>query len=619
MYEDRPSLPVRLWRATWNTVDGARRLTVNLLFLLLVAVLLAAALASGPKVPAKAALVVAPEGVLVEELTGSPVDRARAKLLGDAPRETLLRDVLAGIRAAKDDERIAVLVLDLDQLERAGMTKLRDVAAAIGELRAAGKRVVATGDNYSQAAYYLAAHADEIHLSPQGLLLLEGFGLFRPYYREGLDKFGVNVHVFRVGEFKSAVEPYLRDGISPEARESYLDVLGDLWSSYLAEVAAARKLTVEEMQTGIEQLPERLTAAAGDAAGMVLAGRLVDHLSNRDEVRARLIELVGEDEEKKSFSRISLADYLKAQGLAGPAKPSGEDAVGVVMAAGTILDGEQASGKVGGDSTAALVRQAREDDKVKAVVLRVDSPGGSAFASEVIRRELLLTREAGKPVVVSMGSLAASGGYWIATASDQIWADPTTITGSIGIFGMIPTFERPLAEYLGVRVDGVGTTWLAGSLRLDRALDPRLGGVIQQLIDRGYEDFLARVGEARKMERDAVDRIARGRIWSGRDAKELGLVDELGGLEPAIAAARTLAKLEADAPVRWIERETSWKEQLAADLFSAAARLAPAAERPSGPLSTAARLRAAVAELEALAELDDPQGLLAHCLCEIDG
>jgi len=366
-------------------------------------------------------------------------------------------------------------------------------------------------------------------------------------------------------------------------------------------------------------MDDRLRAAGGDAARMALAAGLVDRVSTRDEVRARLIELVGEDEDSHDFHGIDSADYLAARGLAEPPRPGG-DAIGVVVAAGSILDGSQPVGTVGGDSTSALVRRAREDDGIKAIVLRVDSPGGSAFASELIRRELVLARKAGKPVVVSMGSVAASGGYWISTASDEIWAEPTTITGSIGIYGLFPTFQKPLAKYLGIRVDGVGTTWLSGAVRPDRALDPRVGTVLQNLIDRGYEEFLARVGEARKMERDAVDRIGRGRIWTGAEAKQLGLVDHLGDLEGAIGAAGRLAHLGDRPKVRWIEKERGWRERFVQQMLASAARFAPApAAAPHGAFSPAARVRAALAELEALAELDDPQGLIAHCFCEIDG
>jgi protease-4 len=368
---------------------------------------------------------------------------------------------------------------------------------------------------------------------------------------------------------------------------------------------------------GIEGVGEKLRAAGGDAAQMALAGRLVDKLSNRDEVRARMIELVGKDEESKSFNQIAYGDYLEAQGLRDR-KPVKGDAVGVVVAKGTISDGTKPSGEIGGDSTAALLRQAREDEQIKAVVLRVDSGGGSAFASEVIRREAELIRAAGKPVVVSMGSLAASGGYWIATSSDRIFASPDTLTGSIGIFGVIPTFQKPLAKYLGVHVDGVGTTWLSGALRVDRALDPRAGELIQTMIDRGYEEFLERVGKARKMTRDEVDKIARGRVWSGADAKRLGLVDELGGLDSAIAEAGKLAKLEGEPKVIWVEKEADWKEQLAADILNSTVRFARLGESsPPRGLSPARRFAEVAREVKAFAELDDPQGLFAHCLCEV--
>lgn len=619
MEPTRRSRIVRSARALARGVDLARRLTVNLIFLLLLALAAGLLLDSGPDVPKGAALVLAPAGAIVEQLSGDPTQRVLDRLAGRAVAEVRAGDLLAALRAARDDGRIAALLLDLSRLDRAGMSKLRDLASAIEEVRGAGKRVVATADSYGQAAYYLAAHADEIHLSPEGLVLLQGFGIYRPYFKEGLDKYEIEAHVFRVGEFKSAVEPYLRDDVSPEARESYLDVLGALWSSYLEGVAAARGTTPERIAETIDRMDERLAAAGGDSAKLALDAGLVDHLSHPDQLRARLVELVGEEEEGEGYRRIGLADYLEERGLDERPRVKGE-AVGVVVAAGTILDGSQPAGAVGGDSTAELVRRAREDESVRAIVLRVDSPGGSAFASERIRRELAVAREQGKPVVVSMGSVAASGGYWIATASDRIFADPTTITGSIGIFGVIPTFQRPLARYLGVHVDGVGTTWLAGAARPDRALDPRLGAMIQRLIDRGYEDFLERVGEARGLERDDVDRIARGRIWTGAQAQRLGLVDELGGLEAAIAAAGRLAELGEDPSVTWIEAEEDFSDRLARRLFETAARFAPPPRvAPARPLAPAARVHALLRELEALAELDDPRGLLAHCFCEVDG
>lgn len=617
MDSSRPNLFFRIARGLWRGLDRFRRLTFNLLFLLVVVALLAAAFGkSGPEVPDRAALVLAPRGQVVEQLSGDSLARLLGKLEGSAEEETLLADLLDAIDEAREDDRIAALYIQTDEMTGIGPSKLQDLERAIGEFKAAGKKVVAAGDLFTTGTYHLAAQADEVHLNPMGMVLLDGYGLWRPYFRAGLDKYEVDVHVFRVGEFKSAVEPYLRDGISPEARESYLDVLGDLWGSYLGDVATARGTSPEAIAATIEQIGDRLRAVGGDGARLALEAGLVDELSNRDEVRARMIELVGEEEDGKSFSRIGVDDYLKASGRRGK-KPAKGDAVGVVVAKGTILDGSRPPGEIGGDSTAALVRQAREDDEIKAVVLRVDSGGGSAFASEVIRRELELTRAAGKPVVVSMGSVAASGGYWIATSSDEIWASPDTITGSIGIFGMIPTFQKPLAKYLGVTVDGVGTTWLSGAVRPDRALDPRAGELVQLMIDRGYEEFLERVAKARDMSRDEVDRIARGRIWSGADAHRIGLVDQLGGLDEAIAAAAGRAKLEGEPKVRFLEPERTWKEKLAEQLFSAAISMAGEAPRAPRGLSPARPWRELERGLEPLLALDDPTGLLAACLCEV--
>ena len=391
------------------------------------------------------------------------------------------------------------------------MTKLRDLRAAIADFKKSGKKVVAYSDGLMQAQYYLAAQADEVYLHPQGMLLLEGFGRWRNYYKEGLDRYGIDVHVFRVGEYKSAVEPYLRNDMSPEAKEMSLEFYGDLWRHYLADIAAARKIRPEDITSLIDAMPDRLRAAGGDMAKMALDAKMVDKLAPRDVVRQRLIDLVGEDEEKKSFRQIGVAEYLQAKGGDRTGAVGKGQAVAVVVAKGEILDGAQPAGTIGGDSTARVLRRAREDDAVKAVVLRVDSPGGSAFASEIIRRECELVRKAGKPLVVSMGSVAASGGYWISTASDEIWAAPETITGSIGIFGIFPTIDKPLAKYLGVHTDGVGTTRFSDVLRPDRPMDPAVADVFQQGIDHGYEEFLARVAQARKMTPEQVDKIARGR------------------------------------------------------------------------------------------------------------
>lgn len=625
MNEPRPrSLPRRVLSALGRGLDQSRRFFVNGLFLVFVVALLAAAFAGGPKVPKGAALVIAPKGALVEQLSSrSPQDLVAGLAGGSRAEETLLKDLLDALAAAKADKRISSVYLDLDELGGAGMTVLEDAAAAIRDFRKSGKKVVAAGSAFDTRSYYLAAQADEVLLNPEGMVLLEGFGRYRMYYRDGIDRLGITWNVFRVGEYKSAVEPYLRNDMSPEAKEADLEWMGDLWRAYLSAVATARKTTPEAVTAMIEQLPERLKAAGGDASKVALEAKLVDRLAARDEVKKRMVELAGEDEKTKSFRQVAMADYLAALGSDRPGAKGKGDKVAVVVAKGEIVDGTAGPGRVGGDSTAALVRQARQDEKVKAIVLRVDSPGGSAFASEVIRRELQLARDAKKVVVVSMGSVAASGGYWISTSADEIWASPETITGSIGIFGMFPTIEKPLAKYLGIHVDGVGTTPWAGALRVDRELQPQVGEAFQAMINHGYEEFLARVSKARKMSRDDVDRIARGRVWSGADAKERNLVDKLGGLPEAIASAAEKAKLGKTYQVTYVEKERSLKEKVMAGLTARATRVAAAfgvtlAPEPASPAGAGtALLRAVADEADRLSVWNDPRGIYAHCLCEV--
>jgi protease-4 len=617
---ENPSFLVRLLRG----IDGLRRFLVNVLFFGLLAGLVIASLGGRPKVPDGCALVLNPRGTIVEQLSRvDPVERflARNTGTGAVTSETLLKDLVDALRLAKDDKRIKAVYLDTNDMAGAGFTKLRDLRAALADFRKSGKKVIAYGDDYMQSQYYLAAQADEVYLHPEGMWLIQGFGGHYNFYKEGLDRFGIEMHVFRVGEYKSAVEPYLRDDMSKEAREMSLDTYGDLWRGWLADVAEARKLTPDAITALVEALPDRLRAANGDMALVAQREHLVDTLAPRDEVRKRLIELVGEDKESHSFKQVGFATYLKARGGDRSGATGRGKAVAVVVAKGTILAGSQPAGTIGGDSTARLLRRARESEAVRAVVLRVDSPGGSASGSEVIRRECELVREAGKPVVVSMGTVAASGGYWISTASDEIWAAPETITGSIGIFGVFPTVYKPLARYFGIHTDGVGTTRFSGALRPDRPLDPAVADVIQQSIDNGYEDFLARVGEARKLSREQVDKIGRGRTWSGEDAKALGLVDQLGGLQAAIESAAGRAKLEKGYRVWYIEKEKSFREQVL-ELLTAGVRAVAgddglAAEEPkASPFSVASSLGRIQRDIEEVARWNDPRGLYAHCLCE---
>lgn len=614
---DKPrGLLARLLIFVWNAINFSRRFVVNLVFLLLMLLLANAILGPKPILHERTALVLDLNGDLVEQYRADASSRALARMLGEETPEVQLRDVLHAIAAAKTDTRIERIVLRADSLRGAGMAALREVADALREFRAAGKEIIAYGDGFDQRQYLLAAQANEVYLHPGGAILLEGLARYQPYFREGLqDKLGVEVHLFRVGEYKSAAEPFILDGPSPEAQEADLFWMNDIWQRYLADIGAARGLEPAAISAGIEQLPERLKAVAGNLAELALSEHLVDALKTVDQVRDLLVERGVADEDNHTFQQIGLDEYLgfidREHLHLGQA-----DTIAVVVAQGEITDGDKPPGVVGGISTSALIREAREDDDVKALVLRVDSPGGGVFPSEQIRREVELTRAAGKPVVVSMGDVAASGGYWISMNANRIYADASTITGSIGIFGLWMNTPKTL-EKIGVRTGGVGTTRFAGAFDPTRALDPAVGEIIQNVINAGYADFTGKVAAARDQSVEAIDHIARGRVWSGAQAKERGLVDELGGLRAATDHAAELAKLDhGKYRVRYIETPLSPFAQFLADVSGNSA--ARALLRESGLARVWLGPQAAAIE-QRVAWLDHapnrPIQALAHCFC----
>jgi protease-4 len=549
----------------WRALDGLRKGLHLILLLVIFGVLFGVLRGSVPLVPSKAALVVAPQGPLVEQLSGDPRARALDEALGNEREEALLWDLLDSIRAAASDKRIQVLVLDLDKLESATQPALAELAAAIREFRASGKKVIAYGVELTQERYYLAAQADEIYLDPMGFVLVQGYDRYRTYLKDALDKLGVDINVFRVGTFKSAVETFTRTNMSPEDREESRSYLTALWNAYQEEVTKARKLPPDALAKYVDTFMQSVPAAKGDAAKIALSDGLVTGLKTQLEVEKRLQELVGENDQGDSFSGVSSSDYLRVA-RADKKLNLNKQKVGVIVAAGEILDGDQPPGTIGGDSTARLIREARTDKDVKAVVLRVDSPGGSVLASEEIYRELVALRAAGKPLVVSMGGYAASGGYYISAPADEIWASPATITGSIGIFAIIPTVDKTLGK-IGVGVDGVGTTALSGQVRIDRPLSEGVRGVLQAVTTHGYDEFVARVAAGRKKTPAEVDAIAQGRVWAGVDAKRNGLVDQLGSFNEAVQAAARRAKLTGYS-TKFIEPKLTWAETLVMNLRS---------------------------------------------------
>ncbi len=525
----------------WRFVDAARRTLLNLLFLLLIALLLFALFKrDAPGLQDNTALVLDLKGPLVEEQSGGVRDNALARLRGDPMQSTRLRDVQSVLDAAASDPRITRVVLLLDDFQGAGLASLRDVTTALARFKASGKPVIAWGSGYDQKQYYLAAHASEVLMHPLGAVYLDGFGRLRNYYLDALDKLGVGVSLVKVGTFKSAAEPFIANGPSPAAMQADSVLYNALWATYTEGIETARQLPLGSTQGLIDALPERLAAAGGDAAKLALDAKQVDALKTRDELRTMLIERGVHDDASKSFRQVSFEQYLARLTPVVKGLATGR-AIGVVVAEGEIVDGVAPAGAVGGLSTAALVRKAREDDAIKAVVLRVNSPGGSVFGSELVRRELELTRAAGKPVVVSMGNVAASGGYWISTASDEVMADAATVTGSIGVFALLPNASRAI-DKLGVHAEGVTTTWLGAAADPRREPDPRFIGLVQTSVDHIYADFIGKVAQARKTTPQQIDDVAQGRVWTGLQAKERGLVDTIGGLSDAIRSAALRAK-----------------------------------------------------------------------------
>lgn len=533
----------RLLRGLLGVYRFIRSFILNLLFLLLLVLLLSPLLPqSKVPVPAQSALLLNPAGTLVEQRSyRSAVDQLLEGTGTSAGTgEVLLQDVLDAIDLAREDERINSLVIQTDGFAGGGLSQLRDVAAALDEFRSSGKPIYALGASFTQAQYHLASQADEILMSPLGMVEMEGFGSWQLYYRDALDKLGVTAHVFRVGEFKAAVEPYERNDMSPEARENYVQLLGEMWSLYLEDISARRDLDAATINDYINRLDQHLAEYDGDSARLAEGFGLVDRLSGHPQSLAYLQTNIGTDGD--SYRHIDYRNYLVRT---RPAEPPASipDRLALIVASGEIHDGESTSGSIGSATLASLIREARNDERLKALVLRIDSPGGTVTGSEEIREELLAYKATGRPLVVSMGNVAASGGYWIATPADQIWASPATITGSIGIFGVLPTLENSL-DKLGLSVDGVGTTALSGGTNIALPLSPLVARSLQLIVENGYARFLNIVAEARGVTADEVHSVGQGRIWSGQTAQSLGLVDELGSLEDALDAAAQLAGLD---------------------------------------------------------------------------
>ena len=600
-----------LFRSLWRLLNFTRLMLVNLLFLLVVLVIVfSVSQSETPSTPIEGALTLNLSGVLVEQRTKTDptVQLLRQMDKGDEqPSEIVLSDLLWAIKSAGNDDRIKALVIKPQGLQGASLSKLQEVTAAIDAFKESGKPVIAMADYYSQGAYLLAAHADHVLLNQSGAVLIEGLGVYQTYFKSALEKLNITPHVFKVGTYKSFVEPYTRDEMSPESKEANQRWLDQLWQSYVADVAEQREIEPDAVAPNKDHFLDLLRKAGGNAASYALDNGLVDQLATRDEMTQAVIKEVGEADDH-GWKGVGLKEYLAAIPEQYP--QSGKDEVGLITASGAIMDGVQPAGTIGGDSLADLLAEARRDDQVKAVVLRVDSPGGSAFAAEQIRAELLALKQAGKPVVISMGSYAASGGYWISADADKIFASPTTLTGSIGVFGMFATIDKALSQY-GVHTDGVGTTDFVG-VGLTRALPDHVGEAIQLSVEDTYQRFVGLVGKGRGLSPEEAEKAAEGRVWTGQDAKALGLVDEFGNLDDALKAAADLANLKSW-QVTPIAPEESARDKFLRELFDSSAQALAPHLQSWLPAGLGKALLEMNRTLDPLTRFNDPQGTYAFC------
>ncbi|EHK2920499.1 signal peptide peptidase SppA [Vibrio parahaemolyticus] len=605
-----------IFKGIWKSITFIRLALANLIFLLMIAVFYFAFTYTGegrPVIEKESALVMNLSGPIVEQRRYvNPMDSVAGSLLGnEMPKENVLFDIVDTIRYAKDDAKVSGLVLALRDLPETNLTKLRYIAKALNEFKASGKPVYAVGDFYNQSQYYLASYADKVYMAPDGGVLIKGYSAYSMYYKTLLEKLDVSTHVFRVGTYKSAIEPFIRDDMSDAAKESATRWVTQLWSAFVDDVTTNRNINAKVLNPTMEELLTEMKSVDGDLAQLAVKMGLVDELATRQDIRTLFAKEFGSDG-KDSYNAISYYDYLAT---IRPDYTLANHDIAVVVASGAIMDGQQPRGTVGGDTVASLLRQARNDEKVKAVVLRVDSPGGSAFASEVIRNEVEALKKAGKPVVVSMSSLAASGGYWISMSADKIVAQPTTLTGSIGIFSVITTFEKGFSK-LGINTDGVGTSPFSGD-GITTGLSEGASQAFQLGIEHGYKRFISLVGSNRDMTVEEVDKVAQGRVWTGQDALSFGLVDQMGDFDDAVELAAKLANVT-DYGIYWVEEPLSPTELFLQEFMNKVKVSLGVDATSLLPKSLQPVAQQFEQDASLLQSFNDPKGQYAFCLnCQV--
>ncbi len=604
-------------KSAWTILDFTRKAIANVVLLLVAGLIVGIFFFDGaaPTVPARSILTIDLAGEIVEHGNFSS-SGALGSVLSGAEPQTRLRDVLQALNIAATDPDIEGVLIRVDDLESAGLASLREIGAQMDRFKMSGKRITVWSTGYSQQQYAVAAHASEVYVHPMGQVLIKGMATSRLYWGETLKKLGVTVHVFKAGAYKSSPESFVLKAPSKESLEADRFWLSDAWGQFANGIESSRGLMPGAVNALIAGYPEKLEKAEGDMSRVALNENLIDGVTTNDETLDMLVERQGGKKGVDTLRTIGFRDYLAVR-----AKPaSSSKRIAVVTIEGEIKDGADAPGMTGAKSALEVIREAKSDPRVAALVVRIDSPGGSAVASELIRRELELVKKAGKPVVASMGDYAASGGYWVATAADKIVADPMSITGSIGVFGIVPRFEKTL-ELAQVGAGGASTSWLAAAENPLYAMAPGFEKMMQLSVARTYRDFVSLVAKSRRLDEKRVTDLAQGRVYTGKQALDCGLVDTLGGISEALGLARELAKAP-EAQLMWFEKKQGRFSLLVDELLGKVLTqtgLETLAERfiaPAGLQGARALLADPAREAARFFEMvDSPESLYAHCLC----
>jgi protease-4 len=607
-----------LMKLLWSFLGLLRKVIGMASFLVVLVFLLSLFSSRLPTIHNNSVLIVDPQGQLVDQLQGDAYERAVNEVFGEITSEVLVDDVVEALYYAKNDPRITLIILRLDQLSGGGLSKLERIGIALDEVRESEKKIIAYADYYSQESYYLAARVNEIYLHPEGIFFPDGYSYYSNYYKDLINKIKVDWNIFRAGAYKTAVEPFIRNNMSAESMDSRSRIAGNLWDKYETDVISVRNLADKSISNYARDLLDDIEKEKTNVASIAYDMNLFDGLLTKDQVELQISEELNIAKVDFNEHTIAFNDYLAVMRL-DENSVDYEDNIAIIVASGEILNGKQAPGLIGGESTAMLLKKALYDESIHGVMLKIDSPGGSAFASEQILEQVIALQAAQKPVVVLMGSVAASGGYWIAMSADKIFASPVTITGSIGVFAMFPTLQNSLAE-LGIYTDGSGTNQWSGSFRIDREMSSEVKRLVQSQVDYGYDEFINKVSKHRNIPKNTVRTVAEGQIWTGAEALDNGLIDALGGFNDALNEIEALTNLsETEYGLIYLQQEISPTESLAISFLNTLHSLDITFLKSSSMSPAFDYLNSQIEQfMLPWLHFNDPKGLYAYCFCELN-